>query len=52
MVTVSPAQGNEVRIIVQRTGDRRLRVAAQGVSKALAVRAAYQGDALVVEMSQ
>jgi len=53
MVTVSPGQGHAVTITVQRAGESRLKVAFQGVSKELTIKAAaYQGDAMQVEISQ
>lgn len=51
-VTVMPAEGSEVRIVVEGAGERRLRVSADGVSKDLFVRAAEKGDAISVEILQ
>ncbi len=52
MVTVSPAEGSEVKITIQRAGESRVRVTSQGVSKDLAIKAAYKGDAIQVEIGQ
>jgi hypothetical protein len=52
MVAVSPSQGQEVTITVKRAGQSRLRVASDGVSKELAIKAAYQGTAIRVEIVQ
>ncbi|MDP2997126.1 MAG: choice-of-anchor V domain-containing protein [Bryobacterales bacterium] len=52
MVTVSPSQGNQVRLTVQRAGQSSLRAVSQGVSKELVIKATYQGDALLVEIAQ
>jgi len=51
MVTVTPGEGNEVKITVQRAGKSTLRVASDGVSKELSVTAAYRGNAMQVEIS-
>jgi hypothetical protein len=52
LVSVSPGQGREVRITVQAAGETRLQVDAAGILKILIVRAAYQNDAMQVEISQ
>lgn len=52
MVTLSPSQGNQVKLTVQRAGQSSLRVISQGVSKELVIDATYQGDALLVEIAQ
>jgi len=52
MVTVSPGQGSEVKITVKRAGESRLKVKAGGVSKELAIKAAYKGEAIQVEIAQ
>jgi FKBP-type peptidyl-prolyl cis-trans isomerase FklB len=50
MVTVSPSEGDEVMIAVKRAGESSLRVTSQGVSKELAIKAAYQDDIMQVEI--
>ena len=50
MVTVSPSEGNEVKIAVKRAGESSLRVTSEGVSKELAIKAAYQNDVMQVEI--
>jgi FKBP-type peptidyl-prolyl cis-trans isomerase FklB len=52
MVTVTPGQKNEFRITVKRTGESKLTVASQGVSKELLVRAKKLGNAIQVEIIQ
>ncbi|MDP2997120.1 MAG: FKBP-type peptidyl-prolyl cis-trans isomerase [Bryobacterales bacterium] len=52
MVTVSPGQGSEVKITVKRAGESRLEVKAGGVSKELAIKAAYKGESIQVEIAQ
>ena len=52
MVAVSPSQGKEVKITVKRAGESRLRVTSHGVTKELAIKAAYQGDSMQVEIAQ
>jgi hypothetical protein len=53
MLTVTPSQGNEVKIIVKRAGQTSLDVVSQGVRKTLSVKAAvYLGTALSVEIKQ
>jgi FKBP-type peptidyl-prolyl cis-trans isomerase FklB len=52
MVTVTPAQGKDVKITALRPGESRLRVTCEGVTSELAVKASYKGEALVVEISQ
>jgi len=47
MVTVTPGQGNQVKITVLRAGESRLEIASQGVSKKLLIKAEYQNSALV-----
>lgn len=51
MVTVSPRQGYAVKITVQRAGQTSLKVSSEGVSKELAIKAAYKGDTIQVEIS-
>jgi len=52
MVTVMPGQGDEVRITVQRDGQSRLKVVLPGVSADLLIKATYQGDSILVEISR
>ena len=52
MVTVSPRQGNEVQITVQRAGQSSLQVTSQRLSKELSIMAWYQGNAIQVEITQ
>jgi FKBP-type peptidyl-prolyl cis-trans isomerase len=54
MVTVSPGQGQEVKITVKRAGVSSLKVVSQGVSKALSVKATvtHEGKALQMEITQ
>jgi FKBP-type peptidyl-prolyl cis-trans isomerase FklB len=52
MVTVSPSEGNQVKITVKRAGESRLQVTFQGVSKELSVKAAHRNNALQVEITQ
>ncbi len=52
MVTVSPSQGDRVKITVHRAGESRLRIAAQGFSRAWVVRAKDLGQVLQVEITQ
>ncbi len=52
LVTVTPGQGNAVKITALRPGESSLQVTSQGVSRGLAVKAAYKGEVLQVEISQ
>ena len=52
MVTVSPSQGNEVKITVKRTGESTLKLASPGVSKELFIKAMDKGNGIQVEISQ
>jgi hypothetical protein len=52
MVTVTPPQGNEVRITVQRAGKSTLKVAAPGLSKELSIKATAEGNTIRVEITQ
>jgi hypothetical protein len=52
MVTVTPGQGDAVRITVQRAGQSQLKVVSSGVSTELQIKATYQGDTIQVEISQ
>ena len=52
MVAVSPAKGRQVKITVRRTGQSGLKVAAQGFSRKLVVKATHLEGAIQVEISQ
>ncbi len=52
MVMVAPQQGQKVTITVLRAGQSNLKVASQGVSKTLSIKADYQNDDMQVEISQ
>lgn len=51
MVTVSPSQGDAVRITVKRAGESTLKVASQGVSRELLIKAKHEGNSMHVEIS-
>lgn len=52
MVTVLPNKGNAVTITVYLTGQSSLRVASEGISKELSIKAVYQNNAIRVDISQ
>jgi FKBP-type peptidyl-prolyl cis-trans isomerase FklB len=52
MVTVSPREGNEVKVTVKRAGESRLTVTSQGLSKELAIKASQKGGAIQVEIAR
>jgi hypothetical protein len=52
MVTVSPVHGNEVRIIVKKAGQIRLKVVSQELTKELHIKAMDRDNAMQVEISQ
>ena len=52
MVTVSPGQGDAVKITVRRTGQSSLKVVSQGFSKELFIKAKDEGDAIQVDIAQ
>jgi FKBP-type peptidyl-prolyl cis-trans isomerase FklB len=52
MVKVSPSQGNEVRIVVKRAGQSRVKVVSGGVSQILAVQSRYQGKFIQIAITQ
>lgn len=52
MVTVTPDQGDEVKITVHRAGESKLKVASQEGSKELIIKAKYEGNAIQVEITQ
>jgi FKBP-type peptidyl-prolyl cis-trans isomerase FklB len=51
MVTVSPTRGDQVTIAVHRTGESQLRLNAGRFSKELTIRAKYEGQFMVFEIS-
>lgn len=51
MVTVSPSQGDQVKITVHRAGESKLKVACQGFSRELVVKAKYFGKAIQVQIT-
>jgi hypothetical protein len=51
MVTVSPSEGNEVKITVKRTGETTLHVTSDGVTKELSLKAALRNDVMQVEIT-
>jgi FKBP-type peptidyl-prolyl cis-trans isomerase FklB len=51
MVTVSPAQGDDVKITVHNAGESKLEIADRGLSKQLMVTAKYVGKFILVEIS-
>ncbi len=51
MVTVSPSHGDNVKIVVHNAGESRLKIAYQGLSKELVVRAQYVGKFILLEIS-
>jgi hypothetical protein len=52
MITVAPAENNQVKITVHHAGESKLTVASNGVTKQLLVKARSVGDATQVEISQ
>ena len=51
MVTVSPSQGDDVKITVHKAGESKLKVSYQGVSKELVVKAKYVGKFMLFEIA-
>jgi FKBP-type peptidyl-prolyl cis-trans isomerase FklB len=51
MVTVSPSQGDHVKITVHKPGESRLKITAQGISKELVVKATSTGKFLVFQIA-
>ena len=51
-VTVSPNQGNMVKITVQSAGRSKLKVVSEGIVKELLIKATYGNNAIEVEISQ
>ena len=52
MVTVSPSQGDHVKITVHKTGESQLKITAPGFSKELVVKANSAGKFIVFEITQ
>jgi hypothetical protein len=52
MVKVTPSQGPDVKIIVERAGQCTLQVRSHESTKELVIKAEYKGDALLVEIAQ
>jgi hypothetical protein len=52
MVTVEPAEGNDVRVSVRREGETVLRVTSGGVTRPLVVKAVRRDEVLRVEIAQ
>ena len=52
MVTVTPGQGNEVKITVLRAGQSSLKVTAPGLSRELSIKATLQGSSIQVNITQ
>jgi FKBP-type peptidyl-prolyl cis-trans isomerase FklB len=52
MVTVSPDEGNRVKITVKRAGESNVEVASAGLSKILSIKAKQHSNGLQVEISQ
>jgi FKBP-type peptidyl-prolyl cis-trans isomerase FklB len=50
MVTISPNQGDDVKITVRKAGESKLKVTYQGVSKELVVKAKYVGKFMLFEI--
>src|ERR1700704_3347467 len=51
MVTVSPSQGDNVRITVHKAGESKLKITYQGLSKELVVKAKYAGKFILFEIA-
>jgi FKBP-type peptidyl-prolyl cis-trans isomerase FklB len=52
MVTISPEEGNLVKITVKHAGESSIEVASEGVSRKLSINAKQQGNAIQMEISQ
>lgn len=52
MVTITPAEGREVKIVVQHAGETRVQVTAGGISRTLTVKGTYKNDVLQADISQ
>jgi FKBP-type peptidyl-prolyl cis-trans isomerase FklB len=51
MVTVSPSQGDDVKITVHKAGESKLKITYQGVTKELVVKGQYVGKFMLFEIS-
>ena len=51
MVKVTPSEGSEIKILVQRPGETSVRVTSEGVSKELAIKAAYRNNVRQVDIA-
>jgi FKBP-type peptidyl-prolyl cis-trans isomerase FklB len=51
MVTISPGQGDNVKVTVHKAGESKLKVTYQGLSKELVVRAKYVGKFMLFEIA-
>lgn len=52
MVTVSPSQGDDVKITVHRAGESKLKIIYQGLSKELEIRAKYANKFMLFEIGE
>lgn len=52
MVTVSPSQGDDVKVTMHRAGESKLRITYQGVSKELEIRARYVNKFMLFEIEE
>jgi FKBP-type peptidyl-prolyl cis-trans isomerase FklB len=52
MVTITPGEGKQVTMTVQRAGETSVRVTSEGASKELTVKAAYRNNVLQADISQ
>jgi FKBP-type peptidyl-prolyl cis-trans isomerase len=52
MVTVSPSQGDDVKITVHRAGESKLKITYQGVSRELEIRAKYVNKFMLLEIEE
>jgi hypothetical protein len=51
MVSITPTEGSDVTLLVQRPGASRVHVTSEGLSKDLEIKAAYQNSVLQVEIT-
>lgn len=51
MLSITPREGNEVNILVQRDGESTLRVTSDRVSKTLGIKAVYKDNTIYVEIA-
>jgi FKBP-type peptidyl-prolyl cis-trans isomerase FklB len=52
MVTVSPSQGDDVKVTVHKAGESKLRITYQGVSKELEIKARYVNKFMLFEIEE